>query len=119
MLYRKSKIKEQDKAFVVQVKEVMKANPAYGARRIAISLDVNKKRVSRIMRAFNLKPARRRKKPRKPNDINQAPTQYTNLIKKICPIKPNIIWVGDFTYIWYQNKFRNRAQIILQFSAFV
>ncbi len=94
----------------------MRENPAYGARRIAISLNVNKKRVSRVMRGFDLKPARRRKKPRKLNDENQAPVQFKNLIKKICPIKPNIIWAGDFTYIWFKNKFVYVATILDIFS---
>jgi len=58
------------------------------------------------MKKFGLKPYKRRiKHPSKPDDINRPPTIYENLIKGFCPIRPNIVWVADFTYIKFKNKF--------------
>lgn len=84
----------------------MSENPSYGHRRIAIALKVNKKRILRIMKKFNLKPAKRRpRRPIKPNDLNSPATTHKNLIKNICPIMPHVIWVSDFTYIPFKNNF--------------
>lgn len=106
-LYRnKVKINERDKAFLPAIKQVMSENPSYGHRRIAVALKVNKKRILRIMKKFNLKPAKRRlKRPIKPNDIKRPETIYKNLIKNICPIQPHIIWSSDFTYIPFKDNF--------------
>lgn len=90
----------------LQIESVLTANPRYGHKRIALNLKLNKKRILRVMKKFNLKPYRRRvSKPRKKEDEGKAPTQYDNLIKEFCPIAPNIVWVSDFTYIKYQSKF--------------
>ena len=69
------------------------------------------------MKKFNLKPYRRRtKKLIKPEDINKPKTIYENLIKNIIPDKPNLIWAGDFTYIFWQGKFIYLATIIDLFT---
>ena len=96
-----------------QIKEVLKEHPSYGHKRIALELKMNKKKVLRVMKKFNLKPYKRRvKKPNKPNDPGKLPTIYQNEIKNICPVKPNIIWVADFTYIKFQNRFIYLATIM-------
>lgn len=94
----------------------MLEHPSYGAPRLAMHLQINKKRIIRVMKKYHLKPARRRKRPIKRKDQNQAPTQYTNLIKNLCPIKPNVIWVGDFTYIPFHGKFVYAATIMDLFT---
>jgi transposase InsO family protein len=106
-LYRKkTKINERDKALLPVIKQVMDENPSYGHRRIAIAIKVNKKRILRIMKKFNLKPAKRRpRRPIKLNDLNSPVTIYKNLIKNICPIVPHIIWSSDFTYIPFKDNF--------------
>ena len=38
-------------------------------------------------------------KPFKPNDCKQEPMPIPNLIKGQCPIRANVIWVGDFTHV--------------------
>jgi putative transposase len=100
-----------------QIKEVLKEHPSYGHKRIALELKMNKKKVLRVMKKFNLKPYKRRvKKPNKPNDLGKPPTIYQNEIKNICPIKPNIIWAADFTYIKFQNRFIYLATIMDLFT---
>jgi transposase InsO family protein len=58
------------------------------------------------MKKFDLKPYKRRtKRPHKYGDLGKTPTVCRNLIETICPIRPNVVWVADFTYISFQNKF--------------
>ena len=116
-LYYKPKRPAIDLEVKAQIEAVMAKNPTYGHKRIALALKLNKKRILRVMKKFNLKPYRRRsKKLRKPKDLNKPETKYKNLIKNICPIRPNIIWVTDFTYIKYQNKFFYLATILDVFT---
>ncbi len=116
-LYWKSKIDAKDKLLLPKIKEIMSENPSYGHKRIAIALKLNKKRILRIMKKYNLKPSRRRpQKPRKPEDENKPDTSYPNLIKNFCPIAPNIVWVSDFTYISFQGRFIYLATIVDLFT---
>jgi len=57
------------------------------------------------MRKFGIKPYKRKARWRKRRDERRKEAPYKNLIKGICPIKSNIIWVTDFTYLRYQNRF--------------
>jgi putative transposase len=99
------------------IKKVMSDRPSYGHRRIALELKMNRKKILRIMKKFDLKPYRRRtKKPIKPADIGKAPTIYQNLIKDIIPNRPNSIWAGDFTYIEFQDCYIYLATIIDLFT---
>lgn len=116
-LYWKSKIDTKDKVLLPQIKEIMSRNPSYGHKRIAIALKLNKKRILRIMKKYNLKPCRRRpQKPRKLGDQNKPSTLYPNLVKNFCPICPNVVWVSDFTYISFQGTFIYLATIMDLFT---
>ena len=95
-LYYQKKIPTKDLQLKEIVLRVMKDNPAYGHKRIAMELSVNKKRILRVMKKFDLKPYRRRPiRPNKPDDQNKKPSIYPNLIKNFCPIRPNIVWVAE------------------------
>lgn len=104
-LYYKPRMNVKDLAFKVEIEKVMVDNKAYGHKRIAWALDVNKKKVLRVMKLFGLKPLRRRKKPSKPDDVNQAPADIPNLIKGTIVNALNQVWVKDFTYLPYFGKF--------------
>ncbi len=105
-LYYKPKREAIDEAIKEKIKEVLKNHKSYGHKRIALELRLNKKRIRRVMKKYNLKPYRRiSRKPLKKDDLNKPPVVYPNLIKNICPIKPTVIWVTDFTYIKFQDKF--------------
>ena len=96
----------QDLATKIEIETVLSNHPSYGHKRIALELGINKKKILRVMKKFGLKPYKRRvKRPWKYNDRNKAPAIYQNLIQGLCPIRPNAIWVADFTYIRFQNKF--------------
>jgi len=119
-LYWKSKIDAKDKNLLPQIKEIMSGNPSYGHKRIAIALKLNKKRILRIMKKYNLKPSRRRpQRPRKPEDENKPNASYPNLVKNFCPIYPNIVWVSDFTYISFQGRFIYLATIVDLFTRLI
>jgi transposase InsO family protein len=116
-LYYQPKRPALDLEMKSQIESVLVDNPSYGHKRIAIELKLNKKRIRRIMKKFNLKPYRRRsKKPYKKDDLNKPPTKYLNLIKNFCPIRPDIVWVTDFTYIEFQGRFIYLATVMDLFT---
>jgi len=116
-LYYKPKKPDRDLATKELILQVMAKHKSYGHKRIALELQMNKKKILRVMKKFNLKPYRRRiKRFIKPDDINKLPTVYENLIKEIIPDRPNLIWVADFTYIPFQGKFVYLATIMDLFA---
>jgi len=100
MLYYKHRKPVEDEKLKVEIEKVLFDHPSYGHRRIAMELGLNRKRIRRIMKKFHLMPKRRRnQKLIKPDDLGKPETGYINLIKNFCPIRSNIVWVGDFTHI--------------------
>jgi transposase InsO family protein len=104
-LYYKPKLPEKDLKLKAEIEMVMSQHKAYGHKRIALELGINKKRILRVMKLFGLKPQRRRKKPEKPQDIGQAPMAIPNLVRGLIIDLPNKVWVSDFTYLPYQGRF--------------
>lgn len=116
-LYYQHKQPDKDLSTKIAIEKVLKVHTSYGHKRIAMELKINKKRVLRVMKIFNIKPRKRRiKHPIKPEDINKIPTVYKNEIKYLCPIRPNVVWAADFTYIKFQGKFIYLATIIDVFT---
>lgn len=116
-LYYQHKKPVKDQLVKKEIEKVLTNHPAYGHKRIAMELKMNKKKIRRVMKIFNIKPYKRRiKHPPKHDDFNKIPTVYQNEIKYLCPIKPNVIWAGDFTYIKFQNMFIYLATIIDVFT---
>jgi len=104
-LYYKPKLPEKDLRLKAEIDRVMAKHKAYGHKRLAIELKINKKRVLRVMKLFGLKPQRRRKKPEKSEDLGQAPMAIPNLVQGIIIDAPNQVWVSDFTYLPYYGRF--------------
>lgn len=105
-LYYRLKLPIKDFVLKSDIEKVMLDNPAYGHKRIAMALEINKKRVLRVMKLFHLKPKRkRRKKPVKTEDIGMQPILIPNRIKTIPITMPNYVWAADFTYMRYHEKF--------------
>lgn len=112
-LYYKPKKPPADEVLKTKITAVMTEHPAYGHRRIALTLHMNKKPICRIMRLHGLKPKlRRRSHPVKPDDQKRQETQVINILKLLCPIKPNVVWAGDFTYLWFMGRFWYVATVI-------
>lgn len=114
-LYYKPKLPAKDLILKQQIEEVLIEHKSYGHRRVAIALGINKKRVSRVMKLFNIKCKKSRKKPRFKKD-KFPKNSAKNLILETVINKPNQVWVSDFTYISYQNKFMYLATILDSFT---
>ena len=105
-LYYKPKKPPADAEDKNKIVAVMEEHPAYGSRRVAIALGVNRKKTARLMRAHGLKPRIRRGfRLTKPDDLGKPETRIPNILKTFCPIRTNIVWAGDFTYLWFVDRF--------------
>lgn len=92
---------------------VMAEHPAYGHRRVALELGMNKKPIIRVMKNNCLKPKIRRGwRPTKPEDMNRPETRVANVLSVLCPIRSDVVWAGDFTYLWLADKFWYVATVI-------
>lgn len=102
-LYYRPRQPDKDWRIKNRIESVLKDNPSYGHRRIAIVLKANRKKILRVMRIFGIKPYRRRgKKFRKTKDSSRI---YPNLLQLIpFPKTSNIAWVSDFTEILFHGK---------------
>ena len=104
-LYYQSKLPAKDLLLKAEIEKVMLKHKAYGHKRIALELKVNKKRIKRVMKLFNIKVKRQRKKPLKPKDLGQIESTIPNLVLGLTIETPNQVWVTDFTYLPYFGKF--------------
>ena len=116
-LYYQPKRPAIDAEVRCQIESVLAENPAYGHKRIALALKLNKKRILRVMKKFNLKPYRRKvRKPIKKEDLNRPPADYPNLVEKLIKEKqinqPGQVWVTDFTYLKFHSRFLYLATVI-------
>ena len=68
------------------------------------------------MHLFDLKPYKRKARWRKRRDERREPAIYTNQIKGLCPRVPNYIWVCDFTYLEWQDRFVYLATVMDLFT---
>lgn len=110
-LYYKSKKYEEDLVIKEKIEKIWSDFPSYGHKRLAIELKLNKKRIRRVMKKFNLRPYRRHRKPFK-QSITSVYDKYTNLLVTTRLVRINQIWVTDFTYLWYKNRFIYVATVI-------
>jgi putative transposase len=94
--YYKAKVKD-DSSLVERIKDVMKHNPCYGHRRIAIALKMNKKKIKRVMKECNLKCKIHTKK-RKYYPVLKDSEFAPNLIKFTTASVEDEVWVTDNTY---------------------
>jgi len=116
-LYYRPKKPLQDDVLKAEIETVMSDNKAYGHRRIAMALGMNKKKISRIMKKFGLRPkVRRARQPAKPDDVGKKDGNKENILSRLCPLQPNIVWAGDFTYFWFAGRFWYLATVIDVFT---
>ena len=65
------------------------------------------------MRKNHLKPRIRRGfRHLKPDDLGRPETRVINILKLLCPFRPNVVWAGDFTYFWFMDRFWYLATVI-------
>lgn len=116
-LYYRPKKPPKDLALKKEIEGVMADNPAYGYRRVADALYLAEEKVRRVMRKFGLRPTiRRARRPAKPDDIGQKELNKENIAIRLCPIRPSVLWAGDFTYFWFEDRFWYLATVIDVFA---
>ena len=101
-LYYRARQPEKDWALKQRIEAVLREHPAYGHKRLAIHLKVNKKRILRVMHLFGLEPYRRRGK--KWHKAKEKLVRYPNLLITITPVRPHHVWVADFTYLNWKGR---------------
>lgn len=101
-LYYKSRQETRDWHTKTLIEQVLRDNPSYGHKRLAIHLKLNKKRILRVMKKYGIKPYRRRR--RKWLKARTKTEEYPNLLIETAPLYPNHIWVSDFTYLGFKKQ---------------
>lgn len=101
----------KDWALKQRIEAVLSDHPAYGHKRIAPILKVNKKRVRRVMKLYGIEPYRRRgRKWKKPGKLLPG---YPNLLKTMdFPSNRGTIWVSDFTHLSFHGTFVYLATVM-------
>lgn len=94
-----------------RIEAVLESNPSYGHRRIAIELNMNKKKIKRVMRKYDIRPRRGRKRP-KYKHIEDVGPPAQNLLVALFPLFKNHVWVTDFTYLKWRGRFVYLATVI-------
>ena len=113
-LYYVSKQLPKDWELKTKIENVLAEHPSYGSPRIALALNVNRKRAMRVMRLFGMKAYRRRGKKFRKTGV--AKESYPNLLKCIIPAHPHHIWAADFTYLPYRDGFLYLATVMDLFT---
>lgn len=103
LLYYQHKLPAKDQILKQQIEQVLSQNSSYGYKRISCALNINKKKVLRVMKKYGIKPYRRRRKPFKYRAKSDEPA-CANLLEQTMVIAPHQVWVSDFTEIIYKRK---------------
>lgn len=104
----------KDNSLKEKILETLEEHPAYGHKRIAIHLDIGKNRALRIMALFGIKPKIRRRMPK--YGAKTSLSGIPNRTQGISPVAPNVIWVGDFTYLHFHGSMIYFATVIDRFT---
>lgn len=109
-LYYISRKEPRDWLLKHQIEAVLREHPAYGSRRVAQALGLNRKGVKRVMNRFGIRPYRRRgRKWRKKKAIVVI---YPNLLATIMPHARHHIWAADFTELSWRKRLVYVATVI-------
>lgn len=103
-------------ALMRRIDEQYLATPFYGSRKLAAVLEVNRKRVQRLMRLMGLAaiyPKRRTTWPAVGHKI------YPYLLRNVAVSRPDQVWSTDITYIPLRQGFLYLVAILDWFSRYV
>ena len=101
-LYYRHRLPEKDWGIKQLIELALREHPAYGHKRLAGHLNINKKRILRVMKIFSIKPYRRR--GRKWRAANRNSVFFPNLLLVKRPTWPNHVWASDFTHISFSRE---------------
>lgn len=101
-LYHKPVREARDRLLRTSIESVLNEHPAYGYRRVALHLAINKKRAQRVMHKYGLRPHVRRKPSKygRKTSLSGVPNRTAH----VTPIAANAIWNGDFTELSWQHR---------------
>ena len=90
--------------------------PFFGSRRMAVTLEVNRKRIQRLMRILGIEALYP-----KPNLSRPAPGHeiYPYLLRGVSIERPNQVWSTDITYLPMHGGFLYLVAVMDWFSRFV
>lgn len=103
--------REGEETLLADLRVVAGQHPTYGTRRLTHQLRrkpygyrVNRKRIQRLARKYNLlRPMKRRKV--RTTDSRHLHPRFANQVKDLEIVRPNQVWVSDITYIRLQAEF--------------
>lgn len=118
--YKRKVIQSDDQEIITRIEEIIEEFPGYGYRRVTRQLhrehiQVNHKKVLRIMRERSLTRKRKRRFIRTTNSTHSW-IIYPNLLKNHSVTALNQVWAADITYIRIMTTFVYLAVILDQFS---
>lgn len=105
-IYHQSKMDKKDLKVKKLIEDTFIPHPAYGHRRLAIELEINKKKILRVMKKYDLHPPRlwyTKIFTTKPSVKYQD--EFKNLTTDINNPMVNNIWHCNLTYLKFQKKF--------------
>ena len=110
----------RDDELKTAIEQVALAWPTYGSRRITAQLhrqgwQVNRKRISPMLREMGLQIKRKRKR-RNTTDSNHPFLRYPNLVQHLDIVRPDQVWVADITYVGLLTEFVYLAVIMDVFT---
>ncbi len=110
-LYYVSRQDQKDWTLKRRIEDVLNQYPSYGYRRMALALEVNKKRTQRVMHHFGLHAYRRRGRRHRKTKAKSL-IVYPNLLRETTPRYPGHVWAADFTYLWHRHRFIYLATVM-------
>ena len=119
---RRSARAQRDAALKVEIRRVFEENfSVYGVRKVWRQLrregfEVARCTVSRLMRAMGLAGAVRGKPVRTTHADRSAPCPLDRVNRDFQPVRPNALWVSDFTYVSSWSGFTYVAFVIDAFA---
>jgi len=116
LYYRPIGIPQEDITIMKLIDRLHLAAPFYGARKIAALLNINRKRIRRLMQIMGLKTIYRRPRTSKPAPGHHI---YPYLLSNMSITRPNQIWAADITYIPMSRGFLYLVAIIDVYSRYV
>jgi putative transposase len=96
--------------------ELYMLRPYYGSRRMAVELEVNRKRIQRLMRILGIEAIYPKPHLSRPAPDHQI---YPYLLRGIEIVRPNQVWSTDITYIPMRGGFLYLVAVMDWFSRFV
>jgi len=102
-IYYHSLQDEKDEQLKQAIEKVWIKHPSYGHKRLGMDLQINPKRIRRVMRKYGIKPPRRKSTHYCTKSTSHH--TYTNLIKEWKPTKLHDLWCSDVSFLKHQGIF--------------